>query len=59
MIYAIVMPDNDYPIALMYSDGPPSTEEMADHVTRVLAFKDREALLLANPGLSLACLPMQ
>ena len=53
------MPDNDYPIALMYSDGPPSTEAMADHITRVLAFKDREALLLANPGLSLGYLAMQ
>lgn len=54
MIYAILRPEYQHPIAYMACETPPSLEEMADHLTKQFGFVDRDAMLALNPGLLLA-----
>jgi len=58
MIYGIFTPLSEAPVAVMYSEERPTLEQMGDHVAAVLAFRDRDALLAANPNISLLCLAL-
>jgi hypothetical protein len=59
MITYVILTPGDVPVGYIRSDGPPSLEAMANHLAVVGNFVDRDALLLANPGLTLGYCVLQ
>lgn len=53
MIYAILKPDSEFPLGYLFSDSPPSLEELADALAKQLSLPDRDDLIHAFPGLLL------
>jgi hypothetical protein len=55
--YVILVPGEE-PLGYIRSTGNPTLEAMADHLAIMGGFEDRDAMLAANPGLSLGFAPL-
>ncbi len=53
MITYVILTPGDNAVGYIRSDGPPTLEAMADQLAADRAFETRDALLEANPGLTL------
>lgn len=53
MLYAILRPESEIPLAYLDSVLPPTLEAMADHLAEIGGFPDRDALLEKHPDLAL------
>ncbi len=58
MITYVILTPGDNAVGYIRSDGPPTLEAMADHLAVVGRFEDRDALIAANPGLTLGYAPV-
>jgi hypothetical protein len=56
--YVILRPEMDVPLGYIRSTGNPSLEAMADHLAVLTGFENRDAMLNANPGLTLGFAPL-
>lgn len=59
MITYVILTPGDVPVGYIRSDGPPTLEAMADHLTTVGGFDDRDHLMLVNPNLTLGYCALQ
>jgi hypothetical protein len=48
--YVIVAPGEEA-LGYIRSDGPPSIEDMTEHLSILAGFKDRDDFVTANPGM--------
>lgn len=53
MITYVILVPGDEPIGHIRSEGPPSLEDMADHLALLGGFPDTDSFLMVNPGLTL------
>ena len=58
MITYVILTPGDVAVGLIRSTDPPTLEAMADRLATLTGFEDRDALLVANPGLTLGFAPL-